>query len=55
MKIKLKRSFIGMKPVQRRTLKALGFKRPNQVLEVQDNASIQGMIKNVQSFVEVIK
>ena len=55
MKIKLKRSFIGMKPVQRRTLKALGFKRPNQVLEVQDNPSIKGMIRNVQSFVEVIK
>ena len=55
MTIRLKRSFIGMKPVQRRTLKALGFKRPNQVLEVQDNPCIKGMIKNVQSFVEVIK
>ncbi len=55
MKIRLKKSFIGLKPVQKKTLKALGFKRPQQVLEVQDNPSIQGMIKRVQSFVEVIK
>ncbi|WP_291323153.1 50S ribosomal protein L30 [Desulfonatronospira sp.] len=54
MKIKLKKSFIGLKPVQKKTLKALGFKRPNQVLEVQDNPSIKGMIKKVQSFVEVV-
>ncbi len=55
MKIKLKKSFIGLKPDQKRTLMALGFKRPNQVLEVKDNPSIKGMIRKVNCFLEVIK
>ncbi len=55
MKIRLKKSFIGLKPVQRKTLSALGFKKPNQVLEVSDNECVAGMINKVKTFVEVIK
>ncbi len=55
MKIRLKKSFIGLKPDQRKTLSALGFKKPNQVLEVRDNECVAGMINKVKTFVEVIK
>jgi large subunit ribosomal protein L30 len=55
MKIRLKKSFIGLKPDQRKTLTALGFKKPNQVLEVRDNECVAGMINKVKTFVEVIK
>ncbi len=55
MRIKLKKSFIGLKPKHKKTLTALGFKKPNQVLEVKDNECVAGMINKVKSFVEVIK
>ncbi len=55
MKVRLKKSFIGLKPKQKKTLKALGFKKPNQVLEVKDNACTHGMLKRVHSLVEVIR
>ncbi|MFO7728455.1 MAG: 50S ribosomal protein L30 [Desulfonatronovibrio sp.] len=55
MKIRLKRSFIGLKPNQKKTLTALGFKKPNQILEVEDNECVAGMINKVETFIEVIK
>lgn len=55
MKIRLKKSFIGLKPFQRKTLKALGFKKNNQVIEVPDNDSVTGMVNRVEKFVEVVK
>jgi large subunit ribosomal protein L30 len=55
MRIKLLRSFIGLTPVQRKTLQALGFKKVNQVLEVADNPCVKGMVNKVKHFVEVSK
>jgi len=55
MKIRLKKSFIGLKPKQKKTLAALGFTKPNQVLEVKDNDCVAGMVNKVKTFVEVIK
>jgi large subunit ribosomal protein L30 len=55
MKIRLKKSFIGLKPGQKKTLTALGFKKPNQILEVKDNECVAGMINKVKTFVEVIR
>lgn len=55
MKIRLKKSFIGLKPSQKKTLTALGFKKNNQVVEVKDNDCVAGMINKVKTFVEVLK
>jgi large subunit ribosomal protein L30 len=55
MKIKLLRSFIGLTPAQRKTLRALGLKKVNQVREVADNPCMQGMVNKVKHFVEVSK
>lgn len=40
---------------QRATLLGLGLKRANQVVELEDTPSIQGMIKRVSHLVEVVK
>ncbi len=55
MKIRLKKSYIGLKPSQKKTLAALGLKKPNQILEVKDNESVTGMINKVKTFIEVIR
>lgn len=53
IKVKLKRSFIGMKPKHKKTLKALGLRKINQVKELPANDAVWGMIKKVQTYVEV--
>ncbi|MCA1742875.1 MAG: 50S ribosomal protein L30 [Desulfonatronovibrio sp.] len=55
MKIKLVKSYIGLKPAQKKTLAALGLRKPNQIVEAPDNPSIAGMINKVEKFVEVIE
>jgi len=40
---------------QRKTLLGLGLKRANQVVELEDTPSIQGMIRKVNHLVEVVK
>ena len=40
---------------QRATLLGLGLKRANQVVELEDTPSIQGMIRKVHHLVEVVK
>ena len=40
---------------QRSTLLGLGLKRANQVVELEDTPSIQGMIRKVAHLVEVVK
>ncbi|MFY9422956.1 MAG: 50S ribosomal protein L30 [Bacilli bacterium] len=52
--IKLKRSPIGCKPNQVKTLKALGLTKINQVVERPDNEAIRGMIATVSHLVEVL-
>jgi|CXWL01.1.fsa_nt_gi large subunit ribosomal protein L30 len=40
---------------QRATLLGLGLKRANQVVELEDTPSIQGMIRAVHHLVEIVK
>jgi large subunit ribosomal protein L30 len=56
-KIKLRRvgSPIRRENDQRATLLGLGLKRANQVVELEDTPSIQGMIRKVGHLVEVVK
>ncbi|EGL81997.1 ribosomal protein L30 [Caldalkalibacillus thermarum TA2.A1] len=51
--ITLKRSVIGRKPDQRKTIEALGLKKRHQTVVHQDNPAIRGMINKVSHLVEV--
>lgn len=53
LEITLKRSVIGRKPDQRKTIQALGLKKRHQTVVHQDNEAIRGMIKKVGHLVEV--
>lgn len=55
IKVKLVRSFIGLKPNQKLTLKALGLTKMNQVVEKVDNEAVRGMIETVKHLVEVLE
>ena len=56
-KIKVRRtgSPIRRDETQRATLLGLGLKRANQVVELENTPSIQGMIRKVAHLVEVVK
>ena len=47
------KSGIGYKRDQRRTLKALGFRRLNQCVTHEDCGSIRGMINKVKHLIKV--
>jgi len=47
------KSGIGYKEDQRRTLKALGFKRMNGIVVHEDSAALRGMINKVRHLVKV--
>ncbi len=47
------KSGIGYSEDQKRTLKALGFRRLNQSISHNDSASIRGMINKVRHLVKV--
>ena len=51
LRITWTKSDIGYARDQRRTLKALGFKRLNQVVEHQDSSCIRGMVAKVKHLV----
>ena len=51
--IKQIRSTIGRPMNQKRTIRALGIRRMNQVVLHDDNASIRGMVRKVQHLVSV--
>ena len=53
IKIKLVRSTIGRKPEQRKTVKALGLRKVNSVVQKEATPQILGMIKAVSHLVEV--
>lgn len=53
MKIKLVKSPIGRTKTHKKTIKALGFTKLNQVLEKPDNPQIRGMIKQVAYMLEI--
>ena len=53
LKVTLVRSGIGRPEKQKLTLKGLGLTRLNRTRELEDNASIRGMIRKVQHLVRV--
>ncbi|MDD7251926.1 MAG: 50S ribosomal protein L30 [Prevotellaceae bacterium] len=55
IKIRQIKSRIGASKNEKRTLDALGLKKLNRVVEQEDNASTQGMIKAVHHLVRVEK
>lgn len=55
VRIRQKRSGIGCPPEMRETLKALGFRKMNQVVVRKDNPVVRGMIAKIPHLVEVVK
>ena len=55
IKIKQTKSRIGAPVDQRRTLDALGLRKLNKTVEVEDNPSVRGMINKVHHMVTVIE
>jgi large subunit ribosomal protein L30 len=53
LKIKWVVSFIGCPRDMRQTVRGLGFRRMQQVLEVEDTPSIRGMIARVHHLVVI--
>lgn len=54
IKIKQIKSRIGAPKDQKDTLRALGFRKISQVIEVEDSPSCRGMIRKVHHLVSVI-
>ena len=55
IKIKQVKSGIDRPEVQKRTLRALGFSKMNQVIEAEGPPQVLGMINRVKHLLEVIK
>jgi large subunit ribosomal protein L30 len=55
LKIKWTTSFIACPRDMRVTIRGLGFRRMNQVVEREDTPSIRGMIHKVRHLVEVVE
>ncbi len=53
LKIKWIRSFIGCPRSMRQTIRGLGFRRMNQIVERPDTPTIRGMIARVHHLVEL--
>ena len=54
IKIKQTRSAINRPAIQKATIKALGLKKLNQVVEHEATPQILGMVKKIQHLVEVV-
>jgi large subunit ribosomal protein L30 len=55
IKLKQVRSAIKRPAVQKATVKALGFRKLNQVVEHEATPQILGMVKKVQHLLEVVE
>jgi large subunit ribosomal protein L30 len=53
LRIKWVRSYIGCTRDMRQTVRGLGFRRMNQVVEREDTPSIRGMIARVHHLVKI--
>ena len=53
LKVTLKKSTIGSLQDQKRTIQALGLRKPNQVVIKPDNPCIRGMLFKVKHLVQV--
>jgi large subunit ribosomal protein L30 len=54
LKIKWVRSFIACPQDMRQTIRGLGFRKMNQVVEREDTPAVRGMIHKVRHLVEVL-
>lgn len=54
IKVKQIKSRIGAPADQKRTLFALGLRKISQVVEVEDNPSVRGMIRKVHHLVSIV-
>lgn len=54
VKVKQIRSGIGFQKNQKETLRSLGLRKLNQVVELPDNPAVRGMIYAVRHLVEVV-
>lgn len=53
LKVTLVKSTIGAIPKHRKTVEALGLRKLNKSVEMPDNESVRGMVKQVQHLVKV--
>lgn len=53
LRITYSKSSIGYKEDQKRTIKALGFSKLNQIVELNDTPAVRGMIHKVNHLVTV--
>ena len=53
VKVTLKRSLIGRPETQRRTVRALGLRKINSVVELPDNPAIRGQLHKVEHLLKV--
>ncbi len=53
--VRWRKSTIGMRAVQRKTIQSLGFKRMNQTLTLPDRPETRGMINRVSHLLEIVK
>ena len=54
LKVRQVRSGIGFERNQKETLRSLGFRRLNQVVDLPDNPAVRGMIETVRHLVEIV-
>lgn len=55
IKVQQIKSRIGAPKDQKRTLDAIGLRKIRQTVEVEDNPSMQGMIRKVRHLVQIVK
>ena len=53
-KVKQIKSRIGAPKNQKRTLDSMGLRKLNQVVELEDNASVRGQIQTVHHLVKIL-
>ena len=53
LKITLVKSTIGSIPKHKKTVEALGLRKPNSTVEMPNNAAVKGMIDQVRHLVKV--
>lgn len=53
VKVTLKRSLIGRPETQRKTVRALGLRKINSVVELPDNPAVRGQLHKVEHLIQV--
>ena len=53
VKVTLKRSLIGRPETQRKTVRALGLRKINAVVELPDNPAIRGQLQKVEHLIAI--